>query len=199
MAQTRREENKHRTSEEILRASRRLFREKGFESVTLDEIAKKAGISRATLYNYFPGKDSLLLGILRAEHALIRAMLSGELRGAGAEARLRQTVEVLVLDAISYLALTRKLLYLNSLEDNFLHPTRAELTQIFAGLVEECKAEGVFRSVIPTDEIVDLVMSVHLMVQFGWPGIGQWAPEACKDKANAMLNRVLSDVWLERR
>lgn len=36
-----------------------LFNEKGFENVSIDEIAKKVGCSVGNIYHYFPNKDSL--------------------------------------------------------------------------------------------------------------------------------------------
>lgn len=37
----------------------RLFADKGFENVSIDEIAKSAGCSVGNIYHYFPNKDSL--------------------------------------------------------------------------------------------------------------------------------------------
>lgn len=42
-----------------LEAAADLFLEKGYGSVSMDEIAAGAGISKRTLYNYFPAKDIL--------------------------------------------------------------------------------------------------------------------------------------------
>ena len=45
----------------ILDAAEELFFAKGFSSVTMDEIAKKVGLNKATIYLYFEDKDSLVL------------------------------------------------------------------------------------------------------------------------------------------
>ncbi|XOS92284.1 TetR/AcrR family transcriptional regulator [Brevibacillus laterosporus] len=34
----------------------KLFKEKGFENVTVEEITKACGIAKGTFYNYFPKK-----------------------------------------------------------------------------------------------------------------------------------------------
>lgn len=44
----------------ILRASMRLFARNGFEQPTLDEVAKAAGVRKATLYSYFDSKSALI-------------------------------------------------------------------------------------------------------------------------------------------
>src|SRR4051812_45486726 len=55
-----RERNKQRIRERILSATFELFKSVGYNQTTMDDIAEKAEISRGTLFNYFPSKDSLL-------------------------------------------------------------------------------------------------------------------------------------------
>jgi len=47
----------------ILDTAEELFLAKGFSSVSMDEIAKKVGMNKATIYIYFEDKDSLFFGI----------------------------------------------------------------------------------------------------------------------------------------
>jgi len=49
------------TRNKIFEVSGRLFKEKGIENTTVDEIVKEAGIGKGTFFNYFPSKTSLLL------------------------------------------------------------------------------------------------------------------------------------------
>lgn len=57
---TRRERKKEDTRRRILEVAIALFREKGFEATTVDEISEKADVGRATFFNYFPKKESVL-------------------------------------------------------------------------------------------------------------------------------------------
>jgi AcrR family transcriptional regulator len=50
--------------EQIVGAATRVFAEKGFRRATTREVARAAGISEGTIYNYFEDKDALLLAIL---------------------------------------------------------------------------------------------------------------------------------------
>ena len=50
--------------EQIVEAATRVFAEKGFRRATIREVAREAGISEGTIYNYFEDKDALLMAIL---------------------------------------------------------------------------------------------------------------------------------------
>ena len=49
---------------QILDAATRVFAEKGFRRATTREVAREAGVSEGTIYNYFEDKDALLMAIL---------------------------------------------------------------------------------------------------------------------------------------
>ena len=46
--------------EQILSAAASCFRERGIKATTMQEIAKRAGISVGNFYNYFDGKDAII-------------------------------------------------------------------------------------------------------------------------------------------
>jgi AcrR family transcriptional regulator len=50
--------------EQIIEAATRVFAEKGFRRATTREVAREAGVSEGTIYNYFEDKDALLMAIL---------------------------------------------------------------------------------------------------------------------------------------
>ncbi|MCZ1008248.1 TetR family transcriptional regulator [Streptomyces lydicus] len=56
-----RERKKEQTRRRISAAAWRLFAERGFEAVTVNEIAEAAEVAKATLFAYFPTKESLAL------------------------------------------------------------------------------------------------------------------------------------------
>ncbi|HOJ50192.1 MAG TPA: TetR/AcrR family transcriptional regulator [Spirochaetota bacterium] len=51
--------------EHIINTARKLFASKGFESVSINEIAKEAGIAKGTIYLYFENKYELFIEVLR--------------------------------------------------------------------------------------------------------------------------------------
>ncbi len=50
----------------ILRRSAKLFAEKGYDRTSMAEVAAATGVSKALLYHYYVGKESLLFDILHA-------------------------------------------------------------------------------------------------------------------------------------
>lgn len=46
--------------EQILESSKKLFTKYGYKKVTMDEIAKEAGVTKRTVYSYFKDKDEIL-------------------------------------------------------------------------------------------------------------------------------------------
>lgn len=69
------------TRSELLGISLRLFREKGFDSTTMRDIAAEAGMSLGAFYYYYPSKDSIVLDYYRQvqdEHTRMVAEHSSE-------------------------------------------------------------------------------------------------------------------------
>ena len=92
-----REQKKHQVREQILGACSDLFRARGFDETSIDEIARRAGISRQSFFNYFAGKEVVLAEIglrwLREQAEIPRqgaglgGVLAGIRRAVRAQAR----------------------------------------------------------------------------------------------------------------
>ncbi len=52
---------------QVLEGARTVFLRDGFEGASVDDIARQAGVSKATLYNYFPDKRILFMEVAKAE------------------------------------------------------------------------------------------------------------------------------------
>ena len=95
-----RERKKHQTRQLIWEAARRLFEKRGFEAVTVAEVARAADVSEVTVFNYFPTKEDLFFGGMQFfEEQLIEAMRS-RARGESALKAFRRAL----LDGVDGLA-----------------------------------------------------------------------------------------------
>ncbi|MEM7489460.1 MAG: TetR/AcrR family transcriptional regulator [Pseudomonadota bacterium] len=82
-----------RKYEQVLDGARSVFLQDGYEGASVDAIARAAGVSKATLYSYFPDKRLLFMEVARTEcagqieetHAILapEARAEDALRAAG--------------------------------------------------------------------------------------------------------------------
>src|SRR6266436_4562893 len=52
---------------ELLALGAKVFGERPYDEVRIDEIAERAGVSRALMYHYFPDKRAFFAAVVRAE------------------------------------------------------------------------------------------------------------------------------------
>lgn len=67
---------RQQTRADILRTAFELFARSGYDAVTMDTIAEAAGVSRATLFNYFPQKELMLRDMAAARAEKLKSILS---------------------------------------------------------------------------------------------------------------------------
>lgn len=60
----RREREKQQRRESIVDAAEKLFFSKGYDDVSLDDIAQEAELNRATIYLYFENKEDLCFAVI---------------------------------------------------------------------------------------------------------------------------------------
>jgi AcrR family transcriptional regulator len=70
--------------DEIIDAALVVFAEKGFAAAKLDDISRRAGISKATLYLYFDTKEEIFRAVARTAVALLLKALETQAKGADA-------------------------------------------------------------------------------------------------------------------
>jgi len=191
MAISRREANKIKCRHDILKASRRLFKDKGYDDTMIDDVADAAGISKATLYNYFPNKESLLSGTLDDQIATMHQRI-GDLDGGSSYEKLKQLLEFLVVDSVPAIDVSRRVMYLNACEASPMYGKVNEAKEILKVLVDQAKEEGVFREDIYSIEIVELLMSIYLNSQFQWKDIEDLTEEQIRERTKRMIDLTLS-------
>lgn len=94
----RRQEEKDRRRTEIVEAAEGLYREVGWDAVTMEGVAKRARLSRALVYVYFKDKQDLHFAIS------VRALETLEKRFEEASARPQSGLEKIIAIGRAYMA-----------------------------------------------------------------------------------------------
>jgi AcrR family transcriptional regulator len=59
-------QKRQRTREQLLEAARAVIREKGFHGVSMEEVARRAGMSRGAIYGNFRNREDLVFGVVES-------------------------------------------------------------------------------------------------------------------------------------
>lgn len=72
-------EYKEAAKEKIIQSAFQVFTKKGYQTATMDDIAKEVGVSKAALYQYFKNKKELLNEIVLSYHNMFREVIRAAL------------------------------------------------------------------------------------------------------------------------
>jgi AcrR family transcriptional regulator len=92
------------TFENILNATARLLDEVGTEGISTNLIARAAGVNVATLYQYFPNKQAVLLALFQRQSDQRLAIIERMLEGLGVKRDWRRVLS----DAVDAVAAARR-------------------------------------------------------------------------------------------
>lgn len=132
----------HENARRILDEGWRLFQQKGYRGVTVDELCLRCGLSKPTLYYYFGDKENLFVQVLRHRLSGFREVI--EQPGTLAERLERVIVTILDSFATDYTSLLRDREHLKRPEnlDAVRSAFRGELFGPLAMLMQEGMAGG---------------------------------------------------------
>lgn len=176
-----RETNRARVRDRILQVCEDLFRSRGFEATSADDIAAAAGISRQTFFNYFPSKDRVLSALalqwLRSQAELTQPGLAGPSAEGWVlpEARRRVLAQARAIEAdreFMALVIGRAGPFAEGGEADHAGPGR-EIFQAVAEVVRRGQAIGEIRSNIDPLRIAEVYVSTMLMTVRLWL-LGAW-------------------------
>lgn len=79
---------------QLLEVARKVFGSHGFHTVTMDTVAREAGVTKPILYDHFPSKRELYLALLEADLELLRTRLDTALQApTGNRERIRASFQ----------------------------------------------------------------------------------------------------------
>ena len=137
----------------IMRVVNQLLAEKGFDAMTVDEVAAKVGIAKASLYKHFPSKEDL------AAAAMVRVMRRAQdfLQGLAPDAPaleqlravVRWTMELKLAGEMPSLPSQNSSLRATLVSNTDYMDGLIEVSDRLGGWIEAAKAEGVINSKLP--------------------------------------------------
>lgn len=159
-----REAKQQQTKQAIFEAAIALFTEQGFDETTVEQIVARAGVSRATYFNYFGTKN----GVLRFYGERLAARLLGLSQSAeSAEtsplARLRCLIDAWAAHTVAHREYARIVQMYSARDPEYatgLTPARQELLGMFTGLVAAGQAAGEIRRDLPAQHVAFHLLSV---------------------------------------
>ena len=86
------QERAHRTMEAIFQATAHIVEDEGEGALTTNKVARRAGFSIGTLYQYFPGKEAILVAMINRERRRVMDKLQTMMLQAVQEKRDPQTI-----------------------------------------------------------------------------------------------------------
>jgi AcrR family transcriptional regulator len=144
--------------EAILDAVNRLLSEKGFDLMTMDDVADAVGVAKGSLYKHFSSKEKLagavMCRLLTQTLATLDAMPADWSAARRLEEVLRWSLQLRLRDGVPHLPSTRGPLQ-TALLLNFEYIALAlKVNRRFYGLVAEAKTAGEVNPKVPDDVIV---------------------------------------------
>ena len=91
---------KGRKFDQVLEGARQVFLSDGFEGASVDDIAKAAGVSKATLYSYFTDKRLLFMQVAKTECA---RQADHAIEAIDMEAPVRQVLRDIAIEMMDFI------------------------------------------------------------------------------------------------
>jgi len=177
--------------EQLIDVGRKLFAAKGFEAVTIEEIAAKASVSKPVVYEHFGSKDGLYAVIVDREMNALMGMVSDSLTGSSGGARdLLEKAGRALFDYIETHNEGFRILVRDSpvsmSTGNFASLLRDVASQVEARLAREFERQGFPAKLAP--------MYANMLV--GMVALtGQWWLDVRKPKKEEVVAHVVNLAW----
>jgi TetR/AcrR family transcriptional regulator of autoinduction and epiphytic fitness len=144
-------------AEAILDATNRLLADKGFEAMSMDDIATDVGIAKGSLYKHFESKEALaaavMVRLLRQTEEALAALPAGQPALARLEALLRWTLGQRLAGGVPHLPSTSPSLQQSLLANRDYMDRVLTLSERIGELIQQARADGALRASL-RDEFV---------------------------------------------
>ena len=142
----------------IIHAVNRLLSEKGFDAMTVDEVAASVGIAKASLYKHFPSKEDLAAAamalVMRRARNYFAALPDDAAPLANLRAAVRWTLEVKLAGDMPSLPSQNSKLRATLMSNSDYMDGLIEVSDRLGGWIEAAQANGTVSNKLPTIAIL---------------------------------------------
>lgn len=137
----------------IVRVVNRLLAEKGFESMTVDEVAADVGIAKASLYKHFPSKEDLaaeaMVRVMRRAQDFLSAVPTGATPLDKLKAMVRWAIEVQLAGEMPSLPSQNSTLRATLMANRDYMGGLMDLSDRLGGWIEAAQKDGAINPQLP--------------------------------------------------
>ena len=137
----------------IIRTVNRLLAEKGFEAMTVDEVAAGVGIAKASLYKHFPSKEDLaaaaMVGLMRRAQDFLDSLPPGNAPLDQLRAVVRWTMELKLAGEMPSLPSQNSTLRATLVSNRDYMNGLIEITDTLGAWIEAAQAQEVINPKLP--------------------------------------------------
>jgi AcrR family transcriptional regulator len=169
-----REEKKERQKRDIYRTAVKLFHEKGYEETRVEDITRRLRISRATFFNYYPSKDSILHQIAEEAVRFYRKRLEEEI---AAQAPAREKIHHLLeemgrnieADKRFYRAVFLEIMRGQmGLVGGQVSMEKVTISEFTASIIAQGQQQGELRADYPAQQLAEILVGIYNNVILSW-------------------------------
>lgn len=168
------ERRKDARPQELLAAALELFVERGFAATRLEDVARRAGVSKGTLYLYFENKEELFKAVVRAH--IVQAIGEAEVDFAASEAHSADLLRAMLMKWWDHVGATKlagitKLMMAESgnfpdLVQFYNEEVIARGNALVVSVLERGVARGEFRPIDP--QVMMPVLTAPVLMLMMW-------------------------------
>ena len=193
-----REQKKQKTKQAILEAAIPLFNENGYDSTSIEQIAKNAGVGKGTVYSYFQTKKDIIKGFCEYELEQLHEKI---VTGSNQEAPILEQMLTIYMTEFHHVTQNREfgLLFMREtvFPNDFDIQTNVELEdkyfQLLFPILKKGQERGELKKDIQLIHITAHFYSLYLMLLSAWY-TGRIPTEEVESAMGLLFSQVLEGL-----
>jgi AcrR family transcriptional regulator len=157
----------------LLSAASEAFLESGADDVSLEEIARRAGVGIGTLYRHFPTRQALLEAVYLGQVEALRARADELLDSASPGDALAAWLRTLVSFSSTKRTLTAAMVATLDKDSELISRCSKLIRDAGDSLIARCKQAGVVRADVNSTDVVRLVHGISMVSELASSEPGQ--------------------------